>query len=302
MTRKSQARLAPLLETLYRTFPRSRIKYDPISIPHGYTDPKEIELTGFLTAAFAYGRAPFFNQTVEKVLALANASPAVGFTGKSFHRYLMTFNLEKERSRFRNIYYRFNRPQDILCLVYIMSEIVKQYGGIQSLFVSCYKDDDEDIGPTLARFIEKIMAIDTTPVYGGANKPRGLLQFFPSPAQNSACKRWNLYLRWMVRPNDGVDFGLWKEIPPSKLIIPLDTHIARIGRYLCLTLRKSSDWTTAKEITQRLKGMDPVDPLKYDFPLCHLGISGACPISPNAEKCRVCPLLPACKRGIAIVK
>ncbi len=285
--------LAPYLETLYRTFPRSRIQDDPIAIPHRYSDPLEIELTGLLTVSFAYGRAPFFNQTVDKILSLAD---------QSFPRYLITFNLEKERPRFSGIYYRFNRSEDILALVYMMSEIVKQYGGIKPLFISCYRRSDEDIGPTLSRFIEAIKAIDTKPVYGIAKKPKGLLQFFPSPDQNSACKRWNLYLRWMVRPNDGVDFGIWSEIPPSKLVIPLDTHIARIGQYLGLTSRKSPDWTMAKEITQSLKGIDPLDPLKYDFPLCHLGISGACPILPNKEKCNVCNMLPACKRGMATKK
>lgn len=294
MTRKSQARLAPLLETLYKISPRAQIKEDPIAIPHRYTDPIEIELVGFLTTSFAYGRAPFFNETVDKILSLAN--------GKSFHHYLLTFNLAKERSRFNSIYYRFNRSEDILCLVYIMSQIVKQYGGIKSLFIACYEKDDEDIGPALSRFIKKIREIDTKLVYGVIEKPPGLLQFFPSPVHNSACKRLNLYLRWMVRPDDGIDFGLWKKIPPSKLIIPLDTHIARIGRYLGLTLRKTADWTMAKEITASLKGIDPVDPLKYDFPLCHLGISGNCPILPNDKKCCVCKLLPACKRGIVIVR
>jgi uncharacterized protein (TIGR02757 family) len=293
MTRKSQTRLAPLLETLYRNSPPAQVESDPIAIPHRYHDPIEIELTGWLAVSFAYGRAPFFNKTVDQILALSN---------RSFFHYLQMFNLEKERPRFHHIYYRFNRSEDILALVYIMSEMIKQYGSVKSLFISCYQEDDEDIGATLSRFIEVIKGIDTTPVYGVIKKPKGLLQFFPSPTQNSACKRWNLYLRWMVRPNDGIDFGLWKEISPSKLIIPLDTHIARIGHYLGLTSRKSTDWTMAKEITQNLKKIDPVDPLKYDFSLCHLGISGACPILPNAKKCMLCPLLQACRRGVAITR
>jgi len=282
-----------LLETLYRHSPRARMEDDPIVIPHRFTDPIEIELTGMLTACFAYGRAPFFNETVDKILSLAHGS---------FPRYLKMFNLEKERSRFDGIQYRFNRSKDILCLVYIMSQVVKQYGGIKSLFMSCYKEGEEDIGPTLTRVIEVIQAINTTPVYGVMKKPTGLLHFFPSPAQKSACKRWNLYLRWMVRKDDGIDFGLWREIPPSKLIIPLDTHIARIGQYLGLTSRKSANWAMAKEITQSLKGMDPLDPVKYDFSLCHLGISGACPVQPNAKKCFVCNLLPACKCGISTTR
>jgi uncharacterized protein (TIGR02757 family) len=285
--------LAPYLETLYRTSPRTRIEQDPIAILHRYDDSKDIESVGFLTTCFAYGRVSSFKETVEKILLLS---------GRSFYRYLLTFDIKKERQRFIGIYYRRSRSEDILCFVYMMSQIIRQYGGIKPLFISCYKKDDEDIEPTLARVIEKIKTIDTKPVYGVVEKPPGLLFLIPSPAQNSACKRWNLYLRWMVRPNDGIDFGLWREIPTSKLIIPLDTHIARIGRYLGLTSRKSADWKMAKEITQNLKGIDPIDPLKYDFALCHLGISGDCPMTQNYKKCFVCKLLPACKRGITITR
>jgi uncharacterized protein (TIGR02757 family) len=175
--------------------------------------------------------------------------------------------------------------------------MVSEYGTIQSAFIACFRDTDTDIGPALSRFVEKILTTDTKMIYGTSQKPAGLLHFFPSPIEGSACKRWNLYLRWMVRPHDGLDFGIWKAIPPSKLIIPLDTHIARISRYLGLTARKTPDWVMAKEITQSLMKIDPNDPLKYDFPLCHLGISGNCPVIQSKVKCGICPLLSACQRG-----
>ena len=113
----------------------------------------------------------------------------------------------------------------------------------------------------------------------------GLIQFFPSPSKGSACKRMNLFLRWMIRKRD-IDFGIWKGIPENKLIIPLDTHIAKISRCLGFTKRRSQDWKMAVEITDALKKLDPDDPLKYDFAMCHYGISGLC--GPEFNKCDKC--------------
>jgi len=294
MTRQQRIRLAPRLTALFEMPRMHRVENDPISIVRRYRDPKEIELVGWLASSLAYGRVSLFRPVIEQVLSLSNGS---------FYLYLRGFNLKKERYRFDPIYYRFNTSSDILCLVYLMSQIVQQYGGVKPFFLSCYREEDIDLGETLSRFITGVTAIDTQPVYHTAEKPYGLLYFLPDPAQGSSCKRLNLYLRWMVRPDDGIDFGLWNEIPPSKLIIPLDTHIARIGGYLGLTSRKTADLKMAREITKHLKRFDPDDPLKYDFPLCHLGISQDCPASnvPIPEKCRVCLLQPACKRGIALL-
>jgi endonuclease III len=101
----------------------------------------------------------------------------------------------------------------------------------------------------------------------------------------------------MVRGPDRVDFGIWKRVSTSQLIIPLDTHIARIARYLGLTRRKDSSWTTAEEITMSLRRVDPVDPVRFDFALCHHGMSGACPLNARLENCSACALLGACSRG-----
>jgi uncharacterized protein (TIGR02757 family) len=289
MTSKQRERLAPPLESFYRRLPHAdRIQDDPVELPHRYADPKEIELVGWLSSALAYGRVDLFKTVVEKILALMEGRP---------YSYLARFDLDRERPRFKGIYYRLNSPNDLFCFIYMMSQVVQRFGSVGELFRSLYREEEEDIGPTLSRFIEVVSSIDSRPVYGKRGIPDGLRQLLSSPAQGSACKRMNLYLRWMVRPNDGIDFGLWKEIPPAKLIIPLDTHIVRISRYLGLTQRKSPDWKMAKEITESLKAFDPIDPLKYDFGLCHLGISGACPIERDLEKCRVCSLLDGCRRG-----
>jgi uncharacterized protein (TIGR02757 family) len=130
------------------------------------------------------------------------------------------------------------------------------------------------------------MSVNTSKVYGKDVRPRGMAQFFPSPVKGSACKRMNLFLRWMVRKKD-IDFGLWKSIPGNKLVIPLDIHIARISQCLGFTRRASADWKAAREITEALKKLDPDDPLKYDFALCHHGISGLCK-SGDDSACKTC--------------
>jgi len=275
-------RLALCLNALSPARPfHDRIKNDPIEFPHRYQDPKEIEIAGLIASVLAYGRIDLFKRTTEKILALAK--------GHLYH-YFLTFQANKERSRFRSIYYRFNRPQDLFSLSELIHQVVRKHGSIGALFRELYRQEEDDIGPTLSRFVGSLLGHTLAPI------SPGLRQLLPSPASGSACKRLNLFLRWMIRPSDGVDFGLWKEISPSKLIIPLDTHIVRISRYLKLTARKSPGWKMAKEITGVLRQCDPDDPLKYDFSLCHLGISGDCPLSLNPEKCRNCPLQSECSR------
>jgi uncharacterized protein (TIGR02757 family) len=179
------------------------------------------------------------------------------------HRNLFTFN------------YRFSNREDIVCLFHILHELVRVHGSIENAFIKHFTAGGGKTGEGISGFVEEILEIDTSPVYGIRKHPHGLTHFFPTPLRGSACKRMNLFLRWMVRDRD-IDFGIWKGIPKDSLVIPLDTHIGWISRCLGLTERQSSDWKAAVEITEALKSFDPEDPLKYDFALCHHGISGVC--------------------------
>lgn len=137
-------------------------------------------------------------------------------------------------------------------------------------------------------FVERIRAhVDGPMTYG-------LSYLLPSPA-GGAAKRLALYLRWMVRAEDGVDLGTWHHLEPSRLLIPLDTHIARIGRYVGLTDRQTIGLPTALDVTASLARLDPQDPLRYDLALCHLGISGACPTRREPAICRDCPIRSICR-------
>lgn len=269
--------LKETLDRLYKSYDfKERISNDPIEFPHQFKRPQDIEIAGFIASCFAYGRVDLFKPVIRKILAVMGESP---------HDFILNFSAKRQKKLFSGLKYRFNSSDDIICLIYALNVMLQQYGSIESLFGGYYKDEDPDIGNGLTGLVATIPDIDTSSVYGKNVKPGGFLQFFPSPAKGSACKRMNLFLRWMIRDKD-IDFGLWERIPKNKLVIPLDTHIARMSRCLGFTKRSSQDWKMAVEITGALKLFDPKDPLKYDFALCHQGISKVC----NKMKCADCTL------------
>lgn len=258
--------LKPILERFYREYNfEGRILHDPIQFPHQYKNPEDIAVSGFIASCFAYGRVDLFKPVIKKILSAMGESPFA---------FLMDFRV-KRHGRLFSLKYRFNESDDIVCLLFIIHELLGKYRSLEDAFKGHYNLDDADTGRCIAGFTGEVLSIDTSAVYGRNIHPSGLTQFFPSPIKGSACKRINLFLRWMVRDRD-IDFGIWKWIPRNKLVIPLDTHVARISRCLGLTRRISSDWKAAVEITEALKVFDPEDPLKYDFALCHQGISRLC--------------------------
>jgi uncharacterized protein (TIGR02757 family) len=271
--------LKTVLGRLYRDFDfKERLKHDPIEFPHRYSRPQDIEIAGFIAASFAYGKIGLFKPVIEQILKSGGKRPA---------SFIQNFNLKKDGKFLKDISYRFSKNEDILCYVEMLSNALKEHGSLKNLFVSHCSPDDEDIKNALEGFAGYFLEQDTSKFYGQKAKPQGLTHLFPSPKKCSSCKRLNLFLRWMVRTED-IDLGIWDEIPPSKLIIPLDTHIARISRCLGLTKRASSDWKTAKEITASLKRFDPDDPVKYDFALCHRGVSGLCKGKRHKDVCSSC--------------
>jgi len=274
------------LDNFYKSYNLTeRINSDPIEFPHRYKRAEDIEVVGLIASSLAYGKVTLFKPVLERIFKIMGESP---------YDFILHFKPEKDSNLFKGIKYRMNKEEDILCLIYLISAVLKEYGSLQRLFMSFYNPVDEDISPALSGFVDYFLKIDTSAVYGKDIKPFGLLQFFPSPVKGSTCKRFNMFLRWMIRSGDGVDFGIWKKVPAAKLIIPIDTHIARIGRNIGLTNRKSADWRMAKEITENLKIFNQDDPVKYDFALCHMGISGECPTAPSIEKCKRCNLSEIC--------
>lgn len=247
-----------------------RIAGDPIEFPHRYHDPRDIEVVGLIAAVLAYGRVDLFKAVVDRILQQMGVYPAA---------FVAEFSLKRDAQRFNGICYRFNTTEDIVLLMQILHLLLRKYGSIEQAVVIHLRRNDASIGPALTGFVAGVHELAAK----RGLVSRGFAQFFPSPASGSACKRLNLYLRWMVR-SGAPDIGIWRGIRTDQLVIPLDLHISRIGRCFGLTSRKSDDWKTALEITESLKRIDPVDPIKYDFALCHLGITQEC----HVAKCKSC--------------
>ena len=181
---------------------------------------------------------------------------------------------------------------DLVALLRILRHMVETSGSVEQYFLIGYRPDAEDIGPALEDFCTRAREVDVEQIYAGRSTRRGVGYFFPRPSGGSACKRLNLYLRWMVR-RDRVDLGAWRHVDRSKLVVPLDTHVIRVGRCLQLTTYRSPGWAMAREITSALRRLDAEDPVKYDFSLCHLGMENACGFSrPQGDQ--RCPLRGVC--------
>jgi uncharacterized protein (TIGR02757 family) len=235
------------------------IPHDPIKFPHMFTEPKDQEIAGIIASSIAYGKREKILEGVEKILGIMGFKP---------YEFTINFDLKKDYKVFDGFIYRYNSGNDIALLVYSLNNLLKEHGSLKNAFLEGFSPDDKNIKPALTSFIKDLRM----PVYC-ENNIKGVCFLLPSPENGSACKRLNMFLRWMVRSGP-VDLGLWKEIPTSKLIIPVDTHVARVSRKLELTSRKADDWKTAEEITDNLKQFDPDDPAKYDFAIFGMGVSG----------------------------
>jgi uncharacterized protein (TIGR02757 family) len=269
--------LKQALDALYDDYDFiGRAGRDPISLPARYRDRKDIEVAAFIASALAYGRVDLFLPVARAVLERMGEHPA---------EFAAQMGPGRHSRLFEGLSYRFQREGDLAALVYSIGRVINSHGGLEAAFMKGFSPEHEDIGPALTHFMHELVGVDTSPVCGPGEKPRGLLQLFPSPENGGAAKRGCLFLRWMVRDAD-IDFGLWKGVPRDRLVIPLDTHIARVGRCLGLTKKRSNGWRTAQDITRALKELEPGDPLKYDFALCHRGIQGIC----GKDSCRACSL------------
>ncbi len=273
--------LKNVLDKFYRDYDfKGRLGHDPVEFPHRYKNPRDVEVSAFIASSLAYGKVELFKPVIEKILSEMGTAP---------YEFLLGFSIKRHRKLFEGIKYRFNENDDLIALLFVLHKTLTGNKSLENVFMKFCGADSLTIEEGLAGFVSSLLQINTSPVYGKDIKPAGLRQLFPSPVNGSACKRANLFLRWMVRDRD-IDFGIWKGIPKKKLVIPLDTHIARISRCLGFTERKSQDWKMAVEITESLKIFDPEDPLKYDFALCHHGISGVCKGEKNGAECRGCIL------------
>ncbi len=273
------------MEALYREHDYAeRVGNDAIQFPRRYTDPLDREVAGLLAASLAYGRVTLFGLWVDRLL---------GWLGPSPRGFALGFDPNRDTPSFASFHYRFTRGRDVAAAVLAIQRLLVRHGSLRQAFLQGYSDADPDIRPALDRFAASILEQDFRPV--GMRRPtRGFRHLFPRPADGGACKRWNLYLRWMVR-REYPDFGDWIEVSPAKLVIPLDTHVANMAHAVRLTRLRSRTWRMAHDITETLRRLDPSDPVKYDFALCHTRMRGDCLDRRDARVCPGCGLRPVCR-------
>ncbi|MBI3050306.1 MAG: TIGR02757 family protein [Acidobacteria bacterium] len=278
------------LEHLYRTFDHVDSASDPVHMVRRYRAPDDREIAGFCAAGLAFGRVASVLASIEALLTVMGPSPAAFVRG---------FDPATDGHRLAALGHRWIRGKDLAALVLILQRMLREAGSIEQFFVAGDDPSTPDVGPALDVFSARALETDLRPAYGsrrvsasGPARRTGVCFFFPRPSTGSACKRLNLFLRWMVR-RDAIDLGAWSQVSAARLIVPLDTHVIRLGRCLRLTRYANPGWKMAAEITAALRAIDPHDPVRYDFSLCHVGMMNACGYGRPQRDSR-CPLRGLC--------
>lgn len=278
---KRCAEIKDVLERLYAKYNhREVIKPDPLQFVYRYSEPLDMEIVALLAAALAYGRVEQIEKSLTNLFERMGKSPYefVRNFGKSQHKKLSGFR------------HRFTTGQDISDLLWLLQQALNGHGSIERFFMQGYDPSDNNIIAALSKFCETMYAMYSS--RHGVQVSRGLKYLLASPDRGSACKRLNLFLRWMVR-DDEVDVGLWKSIDKARLIVPVDVHMGRLCRILGLYSRNTVSLSTAIEITESFAKIVPADPVKYDFALSRVGILGNCN-GQYRNACEHCELSPFC--------
>lgn len=229
------------------------IESDPVQVPRTFNSPENIAISGFLTATISWGQRNQIIKNALQLMTLMENDP---------YDFLLHAG-RKDLNRFAHYYYRTFNAEDALCFVQQLISVYRNNGSLQLIFEEGFNRNGS-IREAILHFRE---------VFFRDVQPGRSAKHISDPSKGSSAKRLNMYLRWMVRSDDcGVDFGLWKGIPPSALLIPLDVHAGNTARKLGLLNRRANDWKAAEELTAILRQLDPQDPVKYDFALFGLGI------------------------------
>lgn len=261
------SRLKPVFNNLYHRFNNQKfVSPDPLQFLYDYESESDREIAGLIAAALAYGHVKQICKSVLVVLSKFQ-TPS---------EFLKDSSTRKIKNSFKDFKHRFTNGDDISNLLLAIKRNIKKYGSLENCFMDGFNNTDASIIPALEEFTVKLTK--------SVQKENFFL--LPKPSKKSACKRMNLYLKWMVR-KDNVDPGCWAKIPRSKLIVPVDTHINRICGRLGFTNRKTADLKTALVITDMFKQLSPNDPTKYDFALTRLGMQNTDEIDKFYKDCGI---------------
>lgn len=269
------------MERLYRKYNhRDLIAPDPLQFVYRYSKPADMEIAALLASALVYGRVQQIERSLENLFARMGAGP---------FEFVINFSRDK-RHTLRDFKHRFTTGDDISDLLELLREVLERFASIEACFARGCGIGDKNIIPALSKFCDSLSA--TYAERHSGRVANGLKYLLASPARGSACKRLNLFLRWMVRDDD-VDTGLWKSVNKTKLIVPVDVHISRLCKILGLYSRKTVSLSAATEITESFADLEPADPVKYDFALSRIGIIRGCD-GKHGTACQGCELSDLC--------
>lgn len=229
------------------------IDSDPISIPHKFIEQKDIEISAYLTSIISWGRRPAILKSANRLMNIMGNEP-----------YNFVMNAGKsELKKLEGFVYRTFNSDDLLFIIEAMKNLYSNYTSMEELANKSFTKNN-DIKDVIIDIRKELLKTDHL---------KRSEKHLANPESGSAAKRTNMFLRWMIRQdNNGVDFGIWKNIPQSALMIPLDVHSGNIARQLGLLARKQNDWKAVEELTFKLREFDPHDPIKYDFALFGIGV------------------------------
>ncbi len=231
------------------------IEDDPISIPHQFSKQQDIEIMGFWSAILAWGQRKTIINKSNELIRLMDGAP---------HQFI-TQHQEKDREHFLAFKHRTFQATDTIYFLEFLQQYYQQHDSLEQAFARHLAPGDETIEKALIGFHNDFFALPYA--------PQRTRKHIATPARKSTCKRLNMFLRWMVRQDDkGVDFGIWQQIKPNQLLMPLDVHVERIARRIGLLSRKQRDWRAVLELTEQLRAFNPADPVAYDFALFGLGV------------------------------
>lgn len=287
-TRAQRTLLKPTLDGLYDSFNMPDSATDPIQVVRRFSRNDDREVVAFCAAGLAFGRVTSVLQSIQRLVDVMGESPAA---------FVRHFEPARDGKALRSFVHRWIRGADIIALLWVLHQMLERSGSLESFFLEG-DPAGEDVREALDSFSSRAMALDLRAAYGRVPARPGVGYFFPRPSAGSGCKRLNLFMRWMVR-HDALDLGVWTRVSPSRLIVPLDTHIIRVGRCLKLTRYTSPGMPMALDITRALRALDPADPIKYDFSVCHLGMMNACGFETPRGNTH-CPLKGVCSPRRAV--
>ncbi len=268
------------LEALTVKYQEARaLDADPLAIPLAFVDPMDREVAAWIAAHLAYGRVAPMQRAIRSLLGPLGPSPSTWLRAKDAAEIRRAM-----QAALPNWVWRFHTLEDMIAWILAWKRLDEGNG---------HQGMENDLLPGAGRSADEALSALVQRLRLELPATHGLRFSLPDPLEGAACKRWRMFLRWMVR-EAWPDLGLWRAYPREALVIPLDTHVARISRLIGLTSRATPDGRMALEITQALQALDPLDPLRFDFPLSHLGILGDCPGLRSLPGCAACPLVELC--------